>query len=495
MGNHPSVKRPARKPQYPDGKVSPQHPIPNRPGPRTIRVLSKTWEDLKETYTLGQELGRGAYGVTRICTDKTTGEMLACKSISKRRLRREQDVDDVRQEVAILNRLKGHPNIVKLKNTYEDRRAVHLVMDLCTGGELLKRITSKGKYSEREAAAVFRTVIEVLKDCHSCGVMHRDLKPENLLLLNEDEDSPIVMVDFGLSTFFKPGEIFRDLAGSAYYVAPEVLRGEYGPEADIWSAGVILYFLLSGSLPFMGDTNERIFDAILSGSFDLSSEPWPSISPLAKDLLTNMLKANPKERLPLHQIQNHPWVKIDGEASDSPLNVMVVTRMKQCCEMNQLKKLAFKVVAETMSQEEIERMKELFISMDTDNSGTLSLRELKEAFMGQGLAVFEKEMRQLLSAVDIDESGCIDFKEFIAAMMDIRKLEEEEKIISAFQSFDTNNDGFISDAELREALAKCNMGDEDDINRIIAEVDRTKDGRIDYEEFVAMMQQDTSSHC
>ncbi|KAH7438322.1 hypothetical protein KP509_04G009900 [Ceratopteris richardii] len=426
MGNHASIKRPARKPQYPDERASPLHPNFHRPGPRNIRVLNKTSEDLKEIYILGQVLGRGAYGVTRICTDKTTGEMLACKSISKRRLRREQDVDDVRQEVAILNSLKGHPNIVKLRNTYEDRRAVHLVMDLCTGGELLNRIISKGKYTEREAAAVFRTVIEVLKDCHSHGVMHRDLKPENLLLLNKEEDSPIVVIDFGLSTFFKPGDVFRDLAGSACYVAPEVLRGEYGPEADIWSAGVILYFLLSGSLPFVADTKERVFNAILSGSFDLTSEPWPAISTSAKDLLTKMLTDNPKDRLLLHQIQSHPWVRIDGEASDKPLNAMVLKRMKQCCEMNKLKKLALKVgllsflstfsrdpeylvaevggvlvqvVAETLSQQEIERMKELFISMDTDNSGTLSLRELKEGFMGQGLTVSGKEIMQLFSAV------------------------------------------------------------------------------------------------
>eukprot|EP00250_Pteridium_aquilinum_P017603 c23700_g1_i1 orf=1011-1922(-) len=299
MGNQPSARPDNRRTQE---RRKPPAPPYRSSMPRHISVLNKPMEDIRETYTLGQELGRGQFGVTRACTHKTTGEVLACKSISKRKLKCKEDVDDVRREIRVMRHLKGHSNIVELRGTFEDRQSVHLVMERCAGGELFDRIISKGKYSEREAAAVFRTIIEVLQTCHARGIMHRDLKPENFLLLNKEEDSPLIAIDFGLSAFFKPGDVLKDFVGSAYYIAPEVLRNQYGPEADIWSAGVILYILLCGVPPFWADTEQDIFDAILACSFDLTSEPWPSISSSAKDLIREMLKGDPKERITLQEV-------------------------------------------------------------------------------------------------------------------------------------------------------------------------------------------------
>ncbi|KAM0895597.1 hypothetical protein ACQ4PT_023738 [Festuca glaucescens] len=151
-----------------------------------------------------------------------------------------------------------------------------------------------GTTPERAAAALCREVVNVVHSCHSMGVMHRDLKPENFLFLNKREDSPLKATDFGLSVFFKPGEQFKDLVGSAYYVAPEVLKRRYGAEADIWSAGVILYILLSGVPPFWAENEDGIFDAVLKGYIDFSSEPWPSISNAAKDLVKRMLRQDPR---------------------------------------------------------------------------------------------------------------------------------------------------------------------------------------------------------
>ncbi|KAH7435153.1 hypothetical protein KP509_06G052400 [Ceratopteris richardii] len=491
MGNQSSIKRPRRDAKsMDDGRLKPQPNIP-KSMQRSLTVLNGALEDIREVYILGDELGRGQFGVTRICKHKLTGEILACKSISKRKLRCKEDVDDVRLEIRVLNYLKGHPNIVKLRGTYEDRRAVHIVMDLCTGGELFERIISKKRHTEREAAAFFRTIVEVLEVCHSRGVMHRDLKPENFLLQNEEEDSPLVIIDFGLSTFFKPGEIFRDFVGSAYYIAPEVVKGKYGPEADVWSAGVILYILLCGVPPFWAETEQGIFDAVLAGSYDLTNEPWPSISSSAKDLISKMLKSNPNERLTFQEVQNHPWVRADGDAPDRPLDNLVLTRMKHFQAVNKLKKLAFKVIAEKMSEEEIIGLKELFKSMDTDNSGTLSLDELKKGFASQGSLVAEEEAAELLNAADIDGNGCVDYMEFVAAMINKNKLEKEEQLVSAFQYFDTDNSGFITTSELKDALEKHNMFDAESITSIIAEVDTDKDGRIDYDEFVAMMRQNT----
>lgn len=444
-------------------------------------------EDVRATYTMGRELGRGQFGVTYLATHKTTGQKFACKSIAMRKLINKDDIDDVRREVQIMHHLTGHRNIVELKGAYEDRHSVNLIMELCAGGELFDRIIAKGHYSERAAAGLCRQIVTVVHNCHTMGVFHRDLKPENFLLLSTDEDSPLKATDFGLSMFFKPGDVFKDLVGSAYYVAPEVLRRHYGAEADIWSAGVILYILLSGVPPFWGETEQSIFDAVLRANLDFVSDPWPSISSSAKDLVKKMLKADPKERLTAVEVLNHPWMREDGDASDKPIDIAVLTRMKQFRAMNKLKKVALKVIAENLSEEEIIGLKEMFKSMDTDNSGTITFEELKAGLPKLGTKLSESEVRQLMEAADVDGNGTIDYIEFISATMHLNRVEREDHLYKAFEYFDNDKSGYITVEELEHALKKYNMGDEKTIKEIIAEVDTDNDGRINYDEFAAMM--------
>ncbi|KAK6947864.1 Protein kinase domain [Dillenia turbinata] len=451
------------------------------------RVLGRPMEDVRATYIFGRELGRGQFGVTYLVTHKQTKERFACKSIATRKLVNRDDIEDIRREVQIMHHLTGHRNIVELKGAYEDRHSVNLVMELCAGGELFDRIIAKGHYSERAAANLCRQIVTVVHNCHTMGVMHRDLKPENFLFLSTDQDSPLKATDFGLSVFFKQGDVFKDLVGSAYYVAPEVLRRNYGAEADIWSAGVILYILLSGVPPFWGENEQGIFDAILRGHIDFSSDPWPSISSSAKDLVKKMLRADPKDRLSAVEVLNHPWIRVDGDASDKPLDIAVLTRMKQFRAMNKLKKVALKVIAENLSEEEIMGLKEMFKSMDTDNSGTITFEELKAGLPKLGTKLSESEVRQLMEAADVDGNGTIDYIEFITATMHMNRVEREDHLYKAFEYFDKDKSGCITMEELEHALKKYNMGDEKTIKEIIAEVDTDHDGRINYEEFVAMM--------
>ena len=167
-------------------------------------------ENIEDRYLVDRELGRGEFGVTYLCIDRDTRELLACKSISKRKLRTAVDVEDVRREVAIMRHLPDSPSIVSLREACEDDNAVHLVMELCEGGELFDRIVARGHYTERAAAAVTRTIVEVVQLCHKHGVIHRDLKPENFLFANKKENSPLKAIDFGLSIFFKPGTLNLD---------------------------------------------------------------------------------------------------------------------------------------------------------------------------------------------------------------------------------------------------------------------------------------------
>ncbi|KAI5433345.1 Calcium-dependent protein kinase 17, variant 2 [Lathyrus oleraceus] len=419
----------------PSSKPSPQPSKSSKPaamGP----VLGRPMEDVKSTYSIGKELGRGQFGVTYLCTHKTSGKQYACKTIAKRKLVNKEDIEDVKREVQIMHHLTGQANIVELIGAFEDKQSVHLVMELCAGGELFDRIIAKGHYTERAAASLLRTIVQIVHTCHSMGVIHRDLKPENFLLLSKDETSPLQATDFGLSVFYKQGEVFKDIVGSAYYIAPEVLKRKYGPEVDIWSVGVMLYILLCGVPPFWAD---------------------------------------------------HPWIKEDGEAPDTPLDNAVLNRLKQFRAMNQFKKVALKVIASCLSEEEIMGLKQMFKGMDTDNSGTITIEELKQGLAKQGTRLSEQEVKQLMEAADADGNGIIDYDEFITATMHMNRMNREEHVYTAFQYFDKDNSGYITIEELEQALHEYNMHDGRDIKEIISEVDADNDGRINYDEFAAMM--------
>ncbi|CAL0310855.1 unnamed protein product [Lupinus luteus] len=478
----------------------PEKPYVHLPIQKPDSILGKPFEDVKQYYTLGKELGRGQFGVTHLCTENSTGLLYACKSISKRRLVSKSDKEDIKREIQIMQHLSGQPNIVEFKGAYEDKSFVRVVMELCAGGELFDRIIAKGHYSERAAASICRQIVNVVHICHFMGVMHRDLKPENFLLSSKNENALIKATDFGLSVFIEEGKLYRDIVGSAYYVAPEVLKRRCGKEIDIWSAGVILYILLSGVPPFWAETEKGIFDAILEGVIDFESQPWPNISDSAKDLVRKMLIQDPKKRITSTQVLEHPWIK-DGNASDKPIDSAVFSRMKQFRAMNKLKKLALKVIAENMSEEDIQGLKAMFTNMDTDKSGSITYEELKAGLQRLGSKLTEAEVKQLMEAADVDGNGTIDYIEFITATMHRHKLENDDSLYKAFQYFDKDNSGFITGDELQTAMKEYGMGDDATINEIISEVDTIisevdtdNDGRINFEEFCAMMRSGNQPH-
>ncbi|VAI22933.1 unnamed protein product [Triticum turgidum subsp. durum] len=292
------------------GEAKPPHHRPKVPPVKRVSsagllvgsVLKRKTESVKEKYSLGRRLGQGQFGTTYLCVERSSGKEYACKSILKRKLVTDDDVEDVRREIQIMYHLAGHPNVISIRGAYEDAVAVHLVMELCAGGELFDRIVQKGHYTERKAAELARVIVGVVEVCHSMGVMHRDLKPENFLFVDQTEEAALKTIDFGLSVFFRPGQIFTDVVGSPYYVAPEVLKKKYGPEADVWSAGVIIYILLCGVPPFWAENEQGIFEEVLHGKLDFESDPWPSISEGAKDLVRRMLLRDPKKRLTAHEV-------------------------------------------------------------------------------------------------------------------------------------------------------------------------------------------------
>ncbi|CAN4118290.1 unnamed protein product [Withania somnifera] len=460
---------------------------------KQITVLTdKKNEDVEDKYVIDRELGRGEFGVTYLCIDRSNRDLLACKSISKRKLRTAVDVEDVRREVAIMKHLPRDSSIVSFKEACEDDNAVHLVMELCEGGELFDRIVARGHYTERAAAAVTRTIMEVVQLCHKHGVIHRDLKPENFLYANKKENSPLKAIDFGLSIFFKPGEKFSEIVGSPYYMAPEVLKRNYGPEIDIWSAGVILYILLCGVPPFWAESEQGVAQAILRGPIDFKREPWPSISDSAKNLVRQMLEPDPKLRLTAKQVLEHPWIQNAKKAPNVPLGDMVKTRLKQFALMNRFKRKALRVIADFLSNEEVEDLKEMFSKIDTDNDGIVSVEELKAGLQKVNSQLADSEIKMLIEAIDTNGKGTLDYGEFIAISLHLQRMANDEHLHRAFSFFDKDGNGYIEPDELRGALMEDGSDDCTNVaNDIFREVDTDKDGRISYDEFAAMMKTGT----
>eukprot|EP01026_Neomeris_dumetosa_P077859 TRINITY_DN840_c0_g1_i1.p1 TRINITY_DN840_c0_g1~~TRINITY_DN840_c0_g1_i1.p1 ORF type:complete len:408 (-),score=64.15 TRINITY_DN840_c0_g1_i1:368-1591(-) len=388
-----------------------------------------------------------------------------------------------------MNHVAGHSRIVTLHDTFEDKHFVHIVMELCEGGELFDSIVESGMYSEKKAATVFKSMVDMIHHCHELGVMHRDLKPENFLLPTKDKTRPqdIKATDFGLSRFFKPGDLLRELVGSPYYVAPEVLKKNYTHAADMWSLGVILYILLSGLPPFWGDSEEQIFKMVLKGHIDFATDPWPRISDAAKDCVKQLLTMDPSKRATSAQIMHHPWLIKEGVALDLELDSVVLKRMKQFAAMNKVKKVALMMIGQNLKEDEITGLKELFQSIDDNGDGTITLNELRKAMHDWGHKLQDDQLEEIMKHADVDGNGKIEYNEFVAMTMHVSRLEKEEVMAEAFREFDTDGSGFITQDELANALEKFHLND--NVQDLMAGVDKNRDGKIDFQEFVAMLRE------
>lgn len=205
-----------------------------------------------------------------------------------------------------------HPNVVVLKEIFDEGDVLYLVMELMSGGELFDRIVEKESYSEKEAAETIRPIVDAIRYCHENDIIHRDLKPENLLYTSSEETAFIKITDFGLARFVE-NEFATTACGTPGYVAPEIIEGKgYGKPVDYWSIGIILYIMLCGFPPFYEDDNAKLFEQIKNCEFEFPSPYWDNISDSAKELIRLLLVKEPEKRLTAEEIMAHPWIEADG---------------------------------------------------------------------------------------------------------------------------------------------------------------------------------------
>lgn len=440
--------------------------------------------DVREKYRVDHsELGHGHYGVVRKCQNRVTKEYFAVKTIKKAKVGR---LETLKREIEILKTM-DHPNIIKLVDVFEDDKYLHLVTELCTGGELFDRIIEKtksaeGHYSEQDAAVLVKSILSAIEYCHTVhNICHRDLKPENFLFATPDPNSPMKIIDFGLSRFDDENGHMSTKVGTPYYIAPEVLTRHYDRECDLWSIGVVTYVLLCGYPPFYGDTDAEIFASVKRGEFDFPSPDWDDISSSAKQFIRRLLQTDASKRPTAREALEHPWLN-EAHKSSATIN-NIKGSLERFIGMNKLKRSALQVIAEQLTEAELRSLRQTFNEMDLNGDGKLTFSELERALEKQGFAGIKDEIKNLIRGLEIDANNTIEYSEFLAATMDMNYAIREENIMRAFQHFDSNGSGSITIPELISV-----MGSEEHAREVVGELDLNGDGVISYDEFKAMMQ-------
>lgn len=252
-------------------------------------------------YVVEKTLGQGTFGKVKQGYHIFTGQKVAIKILDKSKIEDINDIERVEREIHIL-KIVRHPAVIKLYEIIETPSRLFLIMEHCCNGEVFNYITSKNHLSEQEACRLFQQLISGIEYLGELGIAHRDIKPENLLL---DEEKNLKIVDFGLSNTFKKDEKLVTACGSPCYAAPELIKGlEYvGPKADIWSAGVVLFCLICGHLPFEDQNTQSLYQKILHADYQYSC----ILSDEVKNLIDNILVPEPRLRYGIKQIKQNAW--------------------------------------------------------------------------------------------------------------------------------------------------------------------------------------------
>ena len=278
-------------------------------------------KNINDNYEILKDVGKGKFGIVKYGIDKKTQKPVAIKIIPKINMS-DADLELSMTEIKIL-KICQHPYTIKLYDNFETSDYIYFIMEYCEGGSLLNYFKKYNKnLPEKTICEIIHKLSLAVNFIHSFGVVHRDLKPENILMTNDSPTADIRLIDFGLSIIIGPNEKCNVPYGTITYIAPEVLLGKtYDKSVDIWSIGIITFFLLCGYLPFDDNESEKkIAKQITKMPTPFDNKVWDNISPEAKDFVDKILQKEPENRLNMDQILDHPWIKKFSQVSDLRLN-------------------------------------------------------------------------------------------------------------------------------------------------------------------------------
>nr|DAD43212.1 TPA_asm: hypothetical protein HUJ06_001442 [Nelumbo nucifera] len=452
-------------------------------------------ETRRLSYEIAEILGRGGSSIIRRGVSKSNGgkTQVAIKTLKRLEITPpETPTTLLTNKILVMKKIvedvSSHPNVVHLYDVYEDQNAIHLVLELCSGGEIFDRIVDQEKYSETEAATVIRQIVNGLASLHKANIVHRDLKPENCLFLNESENSPLKITDFGLSSVEDFTDPVVGLFGSIDYVSPEAsTKGRISSASDMWSLG---------------------------GEFNFDEPTWKTISSPAKQLISSLLTVDPHKRATAQEViitLLHPWV-MGESAKQENMGTEIISRLHS---LNARRKLRAAAIDSMCGSALLVRTKQLRTLLGNHN---LTFEELEKLIMhfrnicanGENatLSEFEDvlkamEMPKLLPLAprifdlfDNNHDGTVDIREIFCGFSSLKSSQGENALHSMY---DTDRSGCITKEEvtsmMRALPEEClppDITEPSKLDEIFDRIDINSDGKISFEEFKAAMKLDSS---
>ena len=449
-----------------------------------------------QKYKIISKLGDGSYGIVYLAVNIITKQNVAMKKIDKVK---ENAIDDmeIKNEIEILKKL-DHPNIVKIIEFFSTPKAYYIITDFCGCGELYNQI--KHQYTEGQLAVLFYQVLSGLYYLHTKNIVHRDLKLENILISEIEKDNNtnekyfwVKIIDFGTAKIFEKNKKEKDVVGSSYYIAPEVLQQNYNEKCDTWSVGVILYMLIVGRAPFDGKSDDEIIENIEKGEFNSKHPKMLNSSDEVQDLVKKLLEVNVKKRLSPSEALKHPWFKkFNGKSLYSNIDkktiIIYLNRLRKF-EINskfQQMVLAF-IVHNIPNNNESKDILKIFRMFNVNDDGKLTKKELFDGLIKYfNEEEIKKEIEDIFLLLDGANRGFIEYEEFLRATLDQKILLSDENLTYAFNFFDGDGCGKISVEKIKKFFINDKVS-EDVFRSIFHEIDTNEDGEIDYEEFKDMM--------
>jgi calcium-dependent protein kinase len=438
-------------------------------------------------YDVKSLLGRGSFGTVYKVKHKISGTEYAMKVLVK-----DDQISvsesELLKEINILKTL-DHQNIIKIYEYFNNKKEIFIISELCQYGELFNKLYLEGHLKEEFVWKVMKQVLSAVSHCHSSNIIHRDIKPQNVLIYDEtEEDIDIKIIDFGNSEIFSKS-LAPSCIGTVYYIAPEVVRYErYDSKCDLWSCGIMMYFLLSGEFPFTGETEEEVFVNVLKGRFTFSSPIWDTISDQAKHLISGLLTTNPVRRLSAKQALEHKWIKNNVRTVSSQTITETSLHFSNVKVNELLQHAALRyLVRGCKKTSEFREVRRKSGQMNVNNDDKLSIDELVESFckiMRRDDAI--KYVNESFKTIDLNKNGFIDFEEFLKVSLEKNILFSENNLQNTFKLFDHNKDGKICENDLKAVINNYNALLWKDL---ISQYDKDSDDMLIFNEFKEMMNQ------
>ena len=411
--------------------------------------------DIENEYYFMKILGAGAFGEVRLAKHIETGSMRAVKWIPRKELEAsEKRSQMLLNEYNILKQI-DNPHVIKIYELWKDEVFYYIITEYLEGGELYKTISKWERFTEKDWAKLIQQILLALNYCHKGSIVHRDLKPENILFESKSTDSNIKIVDFGFAMMYNPGKGMKDVLGTPLFIAPEIIsEKKYNSAADIWSLGVVTYFLIWGHPPFDGDSRNELFETIKSGYFSFSGKIWTKVSEDCKAFISKWLTVDQKKRPSAEKLLENKWItKTPTTEIDDEVAKVCLQNLNNYSHHNKFQQGVVHFLTYTWAQkQEVNKLSDLFKKIDKNNDGKLTVDEIAQYVKDIMGNVNYQEIKEVFNQIDIDKSGYIDYSEFLSATINKKTLLRKNELKQIFRQIDKDDSGNISKKEIRKAF-------------------------------------------